>query len=143
GAWVDGTAIAKARADVAKAVKVPAVSAAYLKARNGKIVGVTPDKPGHKLDSAAMATEIAKVVQDRAGWKKGANVKVRLAPVAPKLTTEQAAKTAPVMQVLGTWKTWCPVNDHNFFGANIWIPARIINGTVLRPGQRFEWWSAV
>ena len=47
------------------------------------------------------------------------------------------------MQVLGTWKTWFPVNDHNFFGANIWIPARIIDGTVLRPGQKFEWWSAV
>ncbi len=47
------------------------------------------------------------------------------------------------MQILGTWKTWFPVNDHNFFGANIWIPAKIIDGTVLRPGQRFEWWSAV
>jgi vancomycin resistance protein YoaR len=140
---VDATAISKALADVAKAVKVPAVSATYLKARNGKIVGVTPDKPGHKLDSAAMATQIAKVVQDRAGWIKGSNVKVRLAPVAPKLTTEQASRTAPVMQILGTWKTWFPVNDHNFFGANIWIPAKIINGTVLRPGQRFEWWSAI
>ena len=140
---VDPTAISKALTDVAKAVKVPAVSASYLKARNGKVVGVTPDKPGHKLDSAAMATAIAKVVQDRAGWVKGANVKVRLAPVAPKLTTEEAARTAPVMQVLGTWKTWFPVNDHNFFGANIWIPAKIIDGTVLRPGQKFEWWSAV
>ena len=140
---VDRTAISKALADVAKAVKVPAVSAGYLKASNGKVVGVTPDRPGRKLDSAAVSAEIAKVVEARAGWVKGANVKVRLAPVAPKLTTEQAARTAPVMQILGTWKTWFPVNDHNFFGANIWIPARIIDGTVLRPGQRFEWWSAL
>ena len=140
---VDATAIAKALTPVAKAVKLPAVSASYLKARNGKVVGVTPDKPGHALDSAAMAAAIAKVVEDRAGWVDGANVKVRLTPVAPKLTTEQASRTAPVMQILGTWKTWFPVNDHNFFGANIWIPARIIDGTVLRPGQRFEWWSAV
>ena len=140
---VDATAIAKALTPVAKAVKLPAVSASYLKARNGKVVGVTPDKPGHALDSAAMAAAIAKVVEDRAGWVDGANVKVRLTPVAPKLTTEQASRTAPVMQILGTWKTWFPVNDHNFFGANIWIPAKIIDGTVLRPGQRFEWWSAV
>ena len=139
----DRAAIAKALTAIAKAVKVPAISASYLKARNGKIVGVTPDKPGRKLDAVAMTTAIQKVLADRAGWVKTANVKVRLAPVAPKLTTEEAAKTAPVMQVLGTWKTWFPVNDHNFFGANIWIPAKIIDGTVLRPGQKFEWWSAV
>ena len=140
---VDATAISKALTPVAKAVKLPAVSASYLKASNGKVVGVTPDKPGHALDPAAMATAIAKLVEDRAGWVTAANVKVRLDPVAPKLTTEQASRTAPVMQILGTWKTWFPVNDHNFFGANIWIPAKIIDGTVLRPGQRFEWWSAV
>ncbi len=129
--------------DVAKAVKIPAVSASYLKARNGKIVGVTPDKPGRKLDPWRPRPPSAKVLDDRAGGAKVPNVKVKLAAVAPKLTTEQAAKTAPVMQILGTWKTWFPVNDHNFFGANIWIPAKIIDGTVLRPGQKFEWWSAV
>ena len=47
------------------------------------------------------------------------------------------------MTMLGTWKTWFPISDHNFFGANIWRPAKIIDGTVLRPGQRFEWWSAI
>jgi vancomycin resistance protein YoaR len=47
------------------------------------------------------------------------------------------------MQMLGMWKTWFPVSDHNFFGANIWRPAQIIDGTVLYPGQRFEWWSAI
>ena len=140
---VDRTAIAKALTNVAKAVKIPAVSASYLKARNGKIVGVTPDKPGRKLDPVATSAAIMQVLDGRAGGAKVPSVKVKLAAVAPKLTTEQAAKTAPVMQILGTWKTWFPVNDHNFFGANIWIPAKIIDGTVLRPGQKFEWWSAV
>ena len=51
-------------------VKLPAVSASYLKASNGKVVGVTPDKPGHKLDPAAMTAAIAKVVEDRAGWSR-------------------------------------------------------------------------
>ncbi len=139
----DRAMIAKALAAVAKGVKVAAISASYLKARNGKVVGVTPDKPGRKLDSVAMTTAIQQVLADRAGYAKVTNVKAQLASVAPKLTTEEAARTAPVMQVLGSWKTWFPVNDHNFFGANIWIPARIIDGTVLRPGQKFEWWSAV
>jgi len=44
---------------------------------------------------------------------------------------------------LGVWKTWFPVSDRNYFGANIWRPAAIIDGTVLMPGQRFEWWSRI
>ncbi|MCJ7712342.1 MAG: VanW family protein, partial [Chloroflexi bacterium] len=39
--------------------------------------------------------------------------------------------------------TYFPISDRNYFGANIWLPAKIINQTVLKPGQRFEWWSAV
>ena len=35
------------------------------------------------------------------------------------------------MTRLGTWKTWFPVSERNYFGANIWLPAQIIDGTVL------------
>ena len=45
--------------------------------------------------------------------------------------------------MLGSWKTWFPISERNYFGANIWQPAAIIDGTVLYPGQRFEWWSAL
>ena len=41
------------------------------------------------------------------------------------------------------WKTWFPVSERNFYGANIWLPAKFIDGTVLRPGQTFEWWRAI
>ena len=44
---------------------------------------------------------------------------------------------------LGTWRTYFPISERNFWGANIWRPAEIIDGTVLMPGQRFEWWSAI
>ncbi len=63
--------------------------------------------------------------------------------VPPKFTTAQALKKAPLMKALGTWKTWFPVSERNYFGANIWLPARIIDGTVLQPGQSFEWWRAL
>ena len=42
------------------------------------------------------------------------------------------------MTLLGTWTTWFPISDHNYYGANIWIPAQIINGTVLAPGQHLR-----
>ena len=47
------------------------------------------------------------------------------------------------MVELGSWKTWFPVSERNYLGRNIWQPAKIIDGTVLMPGQRFEWWSAI
>ena len=72
-----------------------------------------------------------------------APVAVKVARIPPKVTTEEAVRKGPLMQMLGMWKTWFPVSDHNFFGANIWRPAQIIDGTVLYPGQRFEWWSAI
>jgi vancomycin resistance protein YoaR len=70
-------------------------------------------------------------------------VKVRTAPVAPRLGTSEAARKAPVMSLLGSWQTWFPISERNYFGANIWVPAQLINGTVLRPGQSFDWWDAI
>ena len=68
---------------------------------------------------------------------------MRLVNLAPALTTADATKQAPQMVKLGMWKTWFPVSERNFFGANIWLPAKIIDGTVLYPGQTFEWWRAI
>ncbi len=127
----------------AKAVAKPATSAIFLRTKSGAIFGVGASSDGRKLDTAATAQRIADELLARAGAAKAAAVKVALAPVQPKLTTEQAKKHAPVMTMLGTWTTWFPISDHNYFGANIWIPAQIINGTVLAPGHSFDWWSVV
>ena len=91
---------------------------------------------GRKLDVAATATAIAEAIKGRASGAPAAPVEVKVASVAPKFTTAQATKRAPLMEPLGTWKTWFPVSERNYFGANIWRPAEIIDGTVLYPGQR-------
>ena len=47
------------------------------------------------------------------------------------------------------WSSWASgprpfvPSDHNFFGANIRIPASQINGYVLLPGQWFDFWKVV
>ena len=140
---VNEAAIAKALKRVAKSVKTAPASAIYLKDRRGRVVGVVPAKDGRRLDVPATSAAIVAALRDRAAGSEPAGVAVKTLKVAPKLTTEEAAKRGPVMSLLGTWKTWFPISDHNFFGANIWQPAKIINGTVLYPGQRFEWWSRV
>jgi vancomycin resistance protein YoaR len=140
---VDQTAIASALRKVAKGVHKDPVSAAYLGARTGHVVGVAAGHDGRDLDPARTASAIAQALMDRAGGAGAMPVAVEVSKVQPKLTTDKAILKAPLMQRLGSWKTWFPISDHNFFGANIWLPAKIIDGTVLKPGQTFEWWRAV
>ena len=140
---IDVTRIPKSLKSVAKTVLTPAKSAVFLHAKSGKIVGVAASADGRQLDLAATSQRIADTLLARTATGSTASVKVAIAPVPPKLTTEQAKQKAPVLTLLGTWTTWFPISDHNFFGANIWIPARIINGTVLGAGQTFDWWNTV
>ena len=140
---IDTTKIAPTLKPPAKAVLKAPVSASYLKNRNGRIFGVIAGKDGRALDVDATVARIAAELQGRADGDLAAPVSVVNMVVAPKLTTEQAAASAQLMTKLGTWTTWFPISERNFFGANIWRPAQIINGTVLKPGQRFEWWSAI
>jgi vancomycin resistance protein YoaR len=129
--------------NIAKTVKRAPVSASFLKTRGGRIVGVVAATNGRKLDTAATASAIAAAIKARGTGAAPVPVEVEVASVAPKFTTAQAVKRGPLMQALGTWKTWFPVGERNYFGANIWRPAEVIDGTVLMPGQRFEWWSAL
>jgi vancomycin resistance protein YoaR len=141
---VDESAIPASLKKVAKALKRSPASATYLKTRGGKIVGVVAASDGRRLDKAATATAIAETLAQRAMGATVASVKAQVEKVPPKLSTAEALKKgAPLMQRLGSWKTWFPVGERNFNGANIWLPAKIIDGTVLMPGQRFEWWRAL
>jgi vancomycin resistance protein YoaR len=47
------------------------------------------------------------------------------------------------MVKLSSWTTYFPISERNYFGANIWRPAQLINGTVLAPGETFDWWKAI
>ena len=139
---VDTAAIAKALKPVAKGVKRAPMSAVYFKSR-GRVIGVAPAKNGLRLNVPATAAAIAAAIAERGKGAAPAPVNVKVTQVPPKLTTEQAIKKGPLLTRLGMWKTWFPVSDHNFFGANIWQPAKNLDGMVLFPGQRFEWWSAI
>jgi vancomycin resistance protein YoaR len=63
--------------------------------------------------------------------------------VAPKLTTEEATRKAPLMLKVGSWTTYYQVAPHNGMGANITVPARRLNGVVVRPGQVFDFWRSL
>jgi vancomycin resistance protein YoaR len=123
-----------------------ATDASFLVGKNSSVVGVVAGKDGRKLDVAATSPLVAQAVLARAA--DGAPgvpppVPLALIAVAPKLTTEQAQKAAPLMQQISTWVTYYPVSDRNGFGANITIPTRTIDGYVLPAGAVFDFWQAI
>ena len=140
---IDEEAIPKALRTTKKDVARKPVSAQYLRSKSGSIFGVIAGADGRRLATKATTAAIVAELERRAGGETPKAVKVKIARHAPKLTTEAATKKAPLMTRLGSWQTYFPISERNYFGANIWLPAQIINGTVLKPGQRFEWWSGL
>jgi vancomycin resistance protein YoaR len=128
---------------IVKGVALKPVSAQFLGGKTGKVVGVVAARDGRRLDAEGTAARIRQELLTRSGGDLPAAVPAAIMPIAPELTTEEATQTAPLMAKLGTWTTWFPVSDRNYYGANIWLPALIIDGTVLAPGQSFDWWRAI
>ncbi len=61
----------------------------------------------------------------------------------PALTTAEAQAARPKMKRISRWTTYFPLTIKNGFGANIWIPARLIDGYTVAPGETFDFWDAV
>ena len=66
-----------------------------------------------------------------------------LAVTKPVLTTAEAEAARPKMKKISQWTTYFPITEKNGHGANIWIPARLINGYVVAPRATFDFWDAV
>ena len=108
-------------------------------------VVVTPDKDGRKLDPERTADKVVALLKARADGTASASKKtgIGVTLVAAKVTTEQAQATASKLKLLGTWTTVFQPAAHNGFGANIWIPAKTIDGYIVKPGEKFSFWKAV
>ena len=139
-------AAAPALTALATKIDREATDASFLVGKNSTVVGVVAGKDGRKLDVAATSPLVAQALLARAADGAPAeppSVPLALIAVAPKLTTEQAQKAAPLMQQISTWVTYYPVSDRNGFGANITIPTRTIDGYVLPAGAVFDFWQAI
>ena len=150
-AWVDGqyrpvidrTKIPAVLKKIAKAVSRPVRNAEFLRDKHGRIVGSMADRAGRQLNLGASVNAIATALEARAVAATPAPIKLRVETIPPKRTTEEAAKTAPLMVKVGGWSTFYQVAAHNGFGANITVPARVLNGTVVKPGAVFDFWGGL
>jgi vancomycin resistance protein YoaR len=143
GPVIDRSAIPTVLKTISKAVARPVRDAEFLRDKHGHIVGSMADRAGQKLDVEASVNAIAAALQARIDAATPGPVKLAIAVIAPKLTTEQAAKTAPLMVKVGSWTTYYQVAAHNGFGANITVPTRVLDGTVVAPGAVFDFWAGL
>ena len=149
--WVDGEyrptldrpKIETALASIAKRVARPVRDAVFLRDKRGRIVGSVADRAGQALDAAVSADAIATALEARATASSVEPVELAVAVVAPKMTSEEAAKTAPLMVQVGAWTTHYQSSAHNGFSANISVPTRTLNGTVVQPGAVFDFWAGL
>jgi vancomycin resistance protein YoaR len=126
-----------------KSIDQAPVNASFLVSNSNKVVGVTASKDGRALDITKTTSGVMKALKARARGAKPIDVAATVTVKVPKLTTKEARKSAPLMKLIATHTTWFPYGIRNNFGANIWLPAEFIDGTVVAPGETFDFWRAV
>jgi vancomycin resistance protein YoaR len=102
---------------------------------------VTADAPGSALDADASSAAIMAALQARAQGAAsgpGTAVELEMATVAPEFTADQAQALVGKVQKLGSWTTRYDSSSHNGFGKNIRRPTNLIDGTVVQPGETFD-----
>jgi vancomycin resistance protein YoaR len=139
---VDQAKVKKALATVAKAVTRSAANASFTIV-NGRVGSVIPARNGRSLDTDATAAKIDELLAARAAGGPTTAVKAILRETEPSVTTAEATAVAPKIREISRWTTYFFITERNHFGANIWIPALDIDGTVVGPGETFDFWDAV
>jgi vancomycin resistance protein YoaR len=115
---------------------------AWFATDGGRIVAVIPARDGFELNVRRSVAEIVRALQDRAAGG-GGPVSLVMAPVAPRIPTDQAGGAIPRLELLGTWTTYYQPGEGNFWNANIHIPAWDLDGHVVSPGEWFSFWNDI
>ena len=142
GVSIDTTKIEPILKVLAKRIDTAPINASF-RTSGGRITGVTPSKQGYTLDLAATRAQVQALLDARTAGATTSTIKPSVTPVDPALTTAEAQAARPKMRRISQWTTYFPIGEKNGFGANIWIPARLINGYVVAPGATFDFWKAV
>jgi vancomycin resistance protein YoaR len=142
GVSIDTSGLDPVLKSIAKKVDKAPVNASF-KTSGARITAVTPSKTGLKMDQEATKLQVQQLLDARIAGASTATLEPTVKVTQPRLTTEEAKAARPKMRRISQWTTYFPIGEKNGFGANIWIPARLINGYVVAPGATFDFWNAV
>ncbi|MDQ2966555.1 MAG: VanW family protein [Chloroflexota bacterium] len=142
---MNGSRVEEAVGSLTAKVKVVPRQTLLLKTKSGAMFGYFPGTAGRTLDVAATARAVAELVADRRDDTADSPTEVEAVTidVQPKVSAQEAAAIAPRMTRISTWTVRFSAGERNGFGNNIMIPARLINGTIVKPGELFDFWRAV
>ncbi len=140
-----GSPIEAAVRKLASTVKVAPRQTLILKTKSGATFGYVPGAAGRTLDVPGTARAVTALAAERRDDPSDPLVEVDAVTidVQPKISNAQAAAAGPKMTRISGWTVRYTSSERNGFGNNIVIPARLINGTVVRPGEVFDFWRAV
>lgn len=134
----------------ARAALVPFAAEISVKPRDARftfgssgISGVTPAVAGRELDLDASVKALAAALQARVDGEPTPQAMLAVSVTQPPLTTAAAEAAAPKMKRISTWTTYYVPAISNYWGKNISIPAHDLDGTVLAPGEWFDFWNDI
>ena len=141
---IDRQAIVVWLTDLLPRYAVPGRDARWKMSTAGKFVSVVASKDGRGLDRSSSARSIMDALRRRAAQDPSRDLATLVVgPAKPALTTEKARAMMPKLRKISGWTTYWQVGENNGFGANIIIPAKKINGTIVMPGEVFDFWQVV
>jgi vancomycin resistance protein YoaR len=138
---IDRTAIDALVAEFAEQVYVAPRNASF--AWRGDVVVPIAGANGRELDTNASSASIFSALDGRIDGGGSGRASLSIVAVEPDFTTQQARDLAPRVERLSTWTTNYIPSERNFFGANISVPTRAIDGTVIESGGKFDFWATV
>jgi vancomycin resistance protein YoaR len=122
----------------------------YIAPRNAQLffngsaaIGYIDSANGRKVETQPTISAALAALEGRATGSGGTTVTMPTVTLTPAITSDEAARVAPHMVLLGAWTTPYVPSQRNYYGANIRIPTATINGDVLAPGEWFDFWKAV
>lgn len=141
---IDRAGILSWLGEYASRYAVPGRNASFKMNSKGVFTSVIPSKDGRGLDRSATARSITEALNRRAVLDLTSDAATLVVgPARPALTTEKAKAMMPKMRKISGWTTYWQVGENNGFGANIIIPAKKIHGTLVMPGEVFDFWKVV
>ena len=137
---IETAPIAQVVARFKEEVDIAAVNASYT-FQGGRAV-VVPTENGQEIDADAAVISIVSALEARAAGAASQTVNLSMSVVTPEFTTAQAQGLVARVKRLGRWTTRFHPGPLNANGANIKTPALLINGTVVQPGEKFDFIDA-
>src|SRR4051794_10585754 len=139
---IDTTYLSKTIKKLAKKIDQAPRNVSF-RTSGGRIVGVTASRTGYKTDVKATTAKINALFAARLAGTASQVVEPATKVTQPALSTAGAKAALPKMRKISSWTTYFPLTIKNGFGTNIWLPAKLIDGYVVAPRAKFDFWDAV